>query len=109
LIGVVRDRDFVLPVQLVTPLAANLAVESRSNHMMTVVGRLRAGVTFEQAGKEMDAIARQLGKEYPKDDADWGVTMATVYDWIVPRPVRTGLYLLLASVALNRSSPAPTS
>ena len=100
LIGVVRDRDFVLPVQLVTPLAANLAVESRSNHMMTVVGRLRAGVTLEQARKEMDAIARQLGKEYPKDDADWGVTMATVYDWIVPRPVRTGLYLLLASVAL---------
>src|SRR6185295_5765964 len=34
------------------------------------------------------------------DDADWGVTMASVYDWLVPRPVRTGLYLLLGSAAL---------
>ena len=99
-VGIVRDRDFVLPIHCLTPLAANLAVENRSNHMMTVVGRLRPGVTIQQAQKEMDAIALQLGQEYPKDDADWGVTMASVYDWLVPRPVRTGLYLLLGSVAL---------
>jgi putative ABC transport system permease protein len=99
-IGIVRDRDFLLPVHVVTPLAANLATENRSNHMMTVIGRLRDGVALEQAQKEMDALALQLGKEYPKDDADWGVTMATVYDWIVPEATRTGLYVLLASVAL---------
>ena len=48
----------------------------------------------------MDGIALQLGKEFPKDDVDWGVTMATVYDWIVPETTRTGLYILLASVGL---------
>ena len=99
-VGIVRDRDFLLPVQILTPLAANLAQENRSNHMITVIGRLRGGVTLEQAQKEMDAIALQLGHEYPRDDADWGVTMATVYDWIVPETTRTGLYVLLASVAL---------
>jgi putative ABC transport system permease protein len=55
---------------------------------------------MEQAQREMDGIALQLGREYPKDDADWGVTMATVHDWIVPEATRTGLYLLLASVGL---------
>ena len=99
-VGIVRDRDFLLPVHFLTPLAANLAEENRSNHMITVIGRLRGGVTLEQAQKEMDAIALQLGREYPKDDADWGVTMATVYDWIVPETTRTGLYVLLASVTL---------
>jgi putative ABC transport system permease protein len=99
-IGIVSDRDFVVPVSILTPLAADLAQESRSNHMMTVVGRLKRGTTIDQAQKEMDAIALQLGKDFPKDDADWGVTMATFYDWIVPESIRTGLYLLLWSVGL---------
>jgi putative ABC transport system permease protein len=99
-IGIVRDRDFLLPINVVTPLAADLARENRSNHMMTVIGRLRHGVTLEQAQTEMDAIALQLGKEYPKDDADWGVATATVYDWIVPQATRTGLFVLLTSVGL---------
>ena len=99
-IGIVRDADFVLTVQIVTPLAADPSKENRSNHLITVIGRLRPGVTLGQAQREMDAIALQLAKEYPKDDANWGVTMATFYDWLVPESIRTGLYLLLSSVAL---------
>ena len=99
-IGIVSARDFVLPIDILTPLAADLARENRSNHMMTVVGRLKRGVTLDQAQKEMDAVALQLGKDYPQDDADWGVTMATFYDWIVPTPIRSGLYILLTSVGL---------
>ena len=99
-IGIVRDRDFVIPVNVLTPLAADLARENRSNHMMTVIGRLKPDVRIEQAQKEMDAVAVQLGKDFPKDDADWGVTMATLYDWIIPESTRTGLYILLASVGL---------
>jgi putative ABC transport system permease protein len=59
-IGIVRDRDFLVPVQILTPRAANLAAEDRSNHMMTVIGRLRGGVGLEQAQEEMDALALQL-------------------------------------------------
>jgi putative ABC transport system permease protein len=99
-IGVVRDRDFVVPFDVMVPLAANLAKEQRANHLITVVGRLRQGVTLQQAQQEMDAIALQLGKEYPVDDRGWGITMASVYDWIVPEPVRANLYVLLACVGL---------
>jgi putative ABC transport system permease protein len=99
-VGIVADRDFVIPVQVLTPLAADLSQESRSNHMMSAIGRLRPGVTLGQAQREMDGIALQLGRDFPKDDAGWGVTMATFYDWIVPESTRTGLYTLLTSVGL---------
>jgi putative ABC transport system permease protein len=99
-IGIVDDRDFVITVQVLTPLAADLSQENRSNHMMTVIGRLRPGVPLSQAQREMDGVALQLGKDFPKDDADWGVAMAAFYDWIVPEATRTGLYVLLSSVGL---------
>ena len=99
-IGIVRDRDFVVRFDALVPLAADVTKEQRANHLMTVVGRLRQGVTLEQAQREMDAIALQLGREFPKDDQGWGVTMATFYDWIVPPAVRSNLFLLLGCVGL---------
>ena len=98
-IGIVRDQDFVLTIHALTPLAPDLTKESRSNHMLTVVGRLKPGVGLAQAQREMDAVALQLGRDFPADDADWGVATATVYDWIVPDQVRTGLYMLLCCAA----------
>jgi putative ABC transport system permease protein len=99
-VGVIADSDFLVPIELVVPMAADLSAENRSNHVATVIGRLKPGVTMPQAQREMDTIALQLGKEYPKDDADWGVTLSTVYDWIVPDAIRTGLYVVLSAVAL---------
>jgi putative ABC transport system permease protein len=99
-IGIVSDGDLILPTSVIVPLAADLARENRSNHVATVIARLKPGVSLAQAQREMDGIAGLLGTEFPKDDADWGVTMATVYDWIVPETTRTGLYILLASVGL---------
>ena len=99
-VGIIADRDFIFPIEVLAPLAADFANENRSNHVATVIARLKAGVSLAQAQQEMDAVALQLGKDFPKDDADWGVTMATMYDWIVPESTRTGLYILLASVGL---------
>jgi putative ABC transport system permease protein len=100
LIGILRDRDFVVPFQVMVPLAADISRENRSNHLLTVIGRLRDGITLRQAQEEMDALAVQLGKDYPKDDQGWGVTLATFYDWIVPPSLRTSLFVLLGSVVL---------
>jgi putative ABC transport system permease protein len=99
-VGIVRDTDITTQFHVLVPLAANLAEENRSNHVATVIARLKPGVSLAQAQREMDAIALRLGTEFPKDDADWGVATATYYDWIVPESVRAGLYLLLASVGV---------
>jgi putative ABC transport system permease protein len=97
-IGILRDRDFVVPFQVIVPLAPDMSRENRSNHLVTVVGRLRDGITLAQAQEEMNGVALQLGKEYPKDDQGWGVALATFYDWIVPPSLRTSLFVLLGSV-----------
>jgi putative ABC transport system permease protein len=99
-VGIAADRDLVVATSMFAPLAAELAQENRSNHVMTVLARLKPGVSLRQAQQEMDAVALQLGRDFPRDDADWGVTMATAYDWIVPESTRTGLYILLTSVGL---------
>ncbi len=43
-------------------------LRDRTGHPLTVVGRLKPGVTPPQAAENLSAIAAQLGKEYPKTD-----------------------------------------
>jgi predicted permease len=43
-------------------------LEDRTGRPLTVLGRLKPGVTQEQATKNLSAIAAQLAKEYPKTD-----------------------------------------
>lgn len=56
-------------------------LQIRTNQLVTVLGRLRPGVTPQQAAENLSAITAQLAKEYPKTDA--GVPV---------RLVRPGLY-----------------
>jgi predicted permease len=43
-------------------------LRDRTGHPLTVFGRLRPGVTPEQAADNLSAIAARLAKEYPKTD-----------------------------------------
>jgi putative ABC transport system permease protein len=99
-VGILPDGVFVSNVDVLTPLAPDMSKESRGNHMMATIGRMKAGVTLAQAQQDMDGMAARLGQAYPESNKDWGVTMASFYDWIVPEGVRTGLYVLLASVGV---------
>ena len=56
-------------------------LQDRTGRPLTVLGRLKPGVTPEQAAEELSAIAAQLAKEYPKTDT--GAPL---------RLVRPGLY-----------------
>jgi predicted permease len=56
-------------------------LRDRTGHPLTVLGRLKPGVTPEQATENLSAIAAQLAKEYPKTDT--GVPL---------RLIRPGLY-----------------
>src|SRR5438270_5200549 len=56
-------------------------LRDRTGHTLTVLGRLRPGVTPQQAAENLSAIAAQLAKEYPKTDN--GVPL---------RLIRPGLY-----------------
>ena len=99
IVGVVPDRGLVTQVQVVTPLVIDPARESRANHTLSTVARLRPGVTTAEAQQDMERVAKALSAEFA-DDAQWSTLVASFYDWLVPSTVRTSLYLMLASVAL---------
>jgi putative ABC transport system permease protein len=63
------------------------------------VGRLRAGVSLEQARAEMREIARGLALEYPAADRDISVSLVPLRQDLVGH-VRARLLLLFASVGL---------
>ena len=71
----------------------------RSGHWLSVIGRLKPGVSIAQAQAEMDGISRRLAAEFPKDDAGWSIRVAPLQSTIVSDE-RPALLLLLGAVAL---------
>ena len=70
---------------------------NRGTHFLRVAGRLRRGISLEQAQAELDAIARRLEQAYP--DVNTGLTMrlTSLLDETVGN-VRTALLLVLSAV-----------
>ncbi len=86
-------------LDLLVPLAPDPA-RSRSDHRLTVIGRLHSGVSLQQAQSEMDGIAAQIARQYPESNGGWGIRMLTFYDWIVPRETRESLLIFMGAVGL---------
>jgi putative ABC transport system permease protein len=96
--GILPDHSVPGEAEFFRPLRIDLPQEDRSNHLAQVMGRLRPGVTFDQAQSELQGIARQLEAEFPQSNKGWGVSLSTAYDWIVPEETRRALFILLAAV-----------
>ena len=60
-------------------------VAQRANNMLYAVGRLRPGVTVEQARAEMSAIAAASELQFPKENKDTGAVVMPLADQISPR------------------------
>jgi putative ABC transport system permease protein len=86
--------------QIFVPLTIDAARESRGNHVMRVVGRLRPGVSIEQAGEEMRAIAAAMAREFPASNTGWSARVDSVYDSMLEEGVRSSLLTLLGAVVV---------
>jgi putative ABC transport system permease protein len=71
--------------------------DRRGVHMLSVIGRLRAGVTIESAHGEMESIAAQLRTEHPKEDAGLTSTVRPLADDLLG-DVRRPILVLFAAV-----------
>jgi putative ABC transport system permease protein len=69
---------------------------SRGSHYLSVVARLKTGVTREQAQAEMDAIAGRLEQQYQVNTGH-GVNVFALHDEVVGG-VRKSLFVLLGAV-----------
>jgi len=93
------DFQFTQGTELWTPLTLAPAGANRpTGHNLSVIGRLKPGVSLAQAQASMDTIARQLEQQYPESNTGWGVRMNTFYDWIVPEQIRRSMLVLFAAV-----------
>jgi len=85
----VMPPDFHFPsrdVQVWTPLAFTAEdYEDRTNTYVEGVGRLMAGVTFEQARADLAAVAARLAEAYPDTNEETGASFFRLRDEMSPR------------------------
>ena len=88
-----------MPMQLWVPLAFDAEqINNRDAHMLLVMGRLKDGVSIQQAQAEMEGIAAQLENEYPKANKGWGVMVQQLHLNFLEPTTRRNLWLLLGAV-----------
>ncbi|MGH7511371.1 MAG: ABC transporter permease [Gemmatimonadales bacterium] len=66
-------------------------------HYLTVLGRLKPGVTEAQAQSELDQIAGGLQQRYPQENSQRGFGIANLHEELL-RDYRTRLFVLLGAV-----------
>ena len=71
----------------------------RGAHYLSVLGRLKSGVTVAQANADLSAIMEQLRKLYPDKDEKWGVR-AQLWSAAMVSEIRPALLVLLGAVGL---------
>jgi predicted permease len=73
---------------------------NRGNNYLDGVGRLKPGVSFEQARAELSSIALDIAREHPDDDPDLGFSFFKQRDQMAPRYRQVLLVLCGASLAM---------
>lgn len=86
--------DIWIPAQ--TPAAVLTLREAR---FLRVVGRLKAGISVEQAEADLARVQTALGGRYPKTDSGWSVAVRPLKEDLTGS-VELALWLLLGSVGL---------
>jgi putative ABC transport system permease protein len=71
---------------------------NRGAWFLRAIGRLRDGVSLDQARTELSTIASRLEQQYPDANARVGLTARPLHDAIVGR-VRTALFVLMGAVS----------
>ena len=90
-----RNPDVIIPLG---EIAKDPGMLSRDNHQgFSALGRLKPGVSMEQARNDLNAIAIELEKKYPKSNTGRRVTLSPLFETTVG-DYRASLNLLLAAV-----------
>jgi len=90
--------DLLSPGDIYTPLTIDPSKENRLSHAIFVVGRLKPGVSVQQAKAEMNTIYAGMRQQYP-ELRDWGVNPISMLDSLVSPQLKTELLVLLAAVS----------
>jgi len=93
------EFEFFQPaVRLWVPLALDRESAPRAERSVTVVGRLRPGVTMSQARDDMARVGEELGREHPEANRGWVVELLNLRDEIPDSRGRASFALLQGAV-----------
>jgi hypothetical protein len=85
--------DVWLPAQI-----GGRMLELRDARFLQGIGRLKPGVGFEDAAKDLASVQEALGREFPKTDAHWSAEIVPLKTSRVAG-ARRGLVLVFSAVA----------
>jgi putative ABC transport system permease protein len=99
-IGIIpADFQFQADSEMWMPWQPRRTPEQRRMHYLRVVGRLRPGVTLEQARADMAGIADHIATISPETNRQWGVRIDTLRESLVGSDLRV-TSAVLAGVVL---------
>jgi len=84
--------------QIFIPLALRPDQIVRDRHWMTMMGRLKPGVTIAQANADMTRVAKHIAEEYPKTNTNWGALVEPLKNDFTGRNTIRNLWLLMGAV-----------
>ena len=102
----VMPPEFVFPGNpaLWEPLAPSATLSRgetpRGDRRLGVIGRLAPNVTLARALDEVRSVARDLAREYPETNREWGANVTSLEDWLIGAELRTRVHVLLVAVGL---------
>lgn len=91
--------QFPNSAELWAPIAFDLARIQRGSHFLFTIARLKPGVELSAAQGDLDAIARDLERDYPNNNSGSGIAAVRLHDQLVD-DTRTALLVLLGAVAV---------
>ena len=100
-IGVLSSDPSILSkaqIWLPMPLLAK-GMNMRLNHFLVGVGKLKPGVTLEQAQADLDSDAQPIDARFPDTNKGWGLKIRPLATVLVG-PVQTRLFLIAGAVGL---------
>jgi putative ABC transport system permease protein len=84
--------------QLFVPIALRPDQITHGRHWMAVMGRLKPGVTLQQANADMDGVARRIAETYPVSNKGWGVSVEPLKNNFTRADTIRNLWLLMGAV-----------
>lgn len=87
-----KGAEIYSPIAITPELA-----RARQNHSYYVVGRLKSGVTTQQAQAEFDTITARLAQQYPETNTGWSANVIPIVKDTV-RMYDTALWVMMGAV-----------
>jgi putative ABC transport system permease protein len=87
-----QGADLLAPMTLTPDMLSH-----RGSHYLVAMGRLKPGVTLQQAQSDIGGIATALAKQYPDSNTGWNANLVPLFEATVGE-VRPALLALFAAV-----------